>query len=76
MGKDNGHQGSERGNGWDGDPTVPPPAFIGPYGPAPAYAVIHTNNYISPHTPHQSKFATPRGYIYFSWSLANVRFCV
>ena len=74
MGKDNGHQGSERVNGWDGDPTVPPPAFIGPYDPAPAYAVIHTNNYISQSTPITSQIPHPRGIYIFQKVRTNVRF--
>ena len=74
MGKDNGHQGSERVNGWDGDPTVPPPAFIGPYGPAPAYAVIHTNNYISPHTPINPNLPPPGGIYIFHGHLRTFVF--
>ena len=54
---------------WGSDPTGPPPPLVASDGPAPAYAVIHTNNpnlhtsHHIPYTPHQSAFPTPGGYI-------------
>lgn len=46
-------------------PTVPPPAFFDRHGPSPAYAVIHTNEYIPKHTPFLFRFPTPRGIYIF-----------
>ena len=64
-------------NGWDGDPTTPPPPQDSADGPAPAYAVIHTSHHIPQNTtPHHSKSPTPGGIYIFQKVLANVRFCV
>jgi hypothetical protein len=63
-----------RVNGWDGDPTHPPPPRMLADGPAPAYAVIHTSHHIPKHTPHQFQIPTPRGIYIFQNVLANVRF--
>ena len=69
-----GHQG---GNGWEGDPTHSPPPKMRSDGPAPVYALIHTNKNISPDTtPFFPKFALPGGIYFFQKGLANVRLCV
>ena len=48
------------------DPTVPPPSLMRRSGPAPAYALIHTSDYIFPETtPIISKFALPGGIYFF-----------
>ena len=66
-----------RVNGWDGDPTGPPPPLVAADGPAPAYAVIHTSHHIShisrpPPCPYKSP---PPGGIYnFQNVRTNVRF--
>jgi hypothetical protein len=65
-----------RVNGWDGDPTHPPPPQMLADGPAPAYAVIHTSHHISPSTPLSAKCPSPRGYIYFSECSHERSFCV